>query len=102
MNSIRHFVRTPAKAGLYAYGGIVGLGFLQGAYVGCGQHLEWLKERKEVTVGSNTYDPIVNTCRDVGHWGFNVLYAGFGSALFVATAPVSVPISLAYANEKTD
>lgn len=93
---------TPAKVATYTYGGIVALGFLRGAVAGCSQHYEWLQGRKEITIDSPLYDPVLNTCRDVGHWGFNVIQAGGGSAIIVATAPLSVPLLLNNSREKSE
>jgi len=84
------------KGALIAYYSVVGLGFLWGAYAGCeNYYYRWACSRTKVTVNSPIFDPILNICRDAGVWGYNVLTAGFVSALVIATFPVSVPLLLA-------
>jgi hypothetical protein len=82
------------------YAGVVFFGFLKGAGCGSDKYRKWEKIRKTVTINSEYYDPIINTCRDTGVWGGHVLIGGFGSAAIVATAPISVPLLLAINKEK--
>lgn len=103
LGKVGQFVRQkPFVRGTYlSYFTIVGLGFLKGSYAGHQNYETWKESRPRVTIHSTTYDPIINTCRDIGVWGYNVLVSGFGSAGIVATAPVSVPILLACSHNTT-
>ncbi len=92
---------TPGKVVCYFYGGIVAIGFIRGAFSGCEQYYKWKTTRKQVSIGSDLYDPTINVVRDAGYWGFNTLQGGFGSAIIVATAPFSVPI-LIQMNKKSE
>jgi hypothetical protein len=92
--------RPLVNGSIAAYSLVVGLGFLQGAYMGIENHCNWVNHRPRVTINSPQYDPIVNICRDCGVLGFNVLSGGFGSAAIVATAPISVPILLAFSDKE--
>lgn len=86
--------RSALKAVLYAYCGVVTLGFMKGVYLGWIEYEKWESTRSKVSIGNPMYDPIINTCRDVGYWGFCTIEAGVGSAIIVATAPLSVPFLL--------
>lgn len=90
------------KYAVTAYTTIVLLGFINGAWQGDIQYTKWRRTRRQVTIDSELYDPIVNICRDTGYWGFNVLQGGFGSAIIVATAPVSIPMMLNGAKYKPE
>lgn len=80
----------------YFYGGVIFIGLCKGGLQGCYIWGNWLANRKQITIGSEKYDPIINNVRDVGQWGFYVLQSGIGSALIVATSPISVPLLLKY------
>lgn len=99
MNTIRRLSKTPLKASLYFYAGVVSLGAVKGAISACNQYWTWRQTRTPVTINSPMYDPIINSCRDVGYWGFNALQAGVGSAIIVATSPVSIPLILMNAKD---
>lgn len=80
----------------YFYGGVTILGLFYGALQGCYVWRDWLSTRSQISIGSKTYDPLINNIRDIGQWGFYVLQSGTGSALLVATSPISVPLLLRY------
>lgn len=78
----------------YTYVGIVTLGGIRGIISGTGKFEDWHCKREKVTIGSDLYDPVINTIRDSGVWGLYALQGGLGSAAIVATAPLSVPYLL--------
>jgi hypothetical protein len=90
-----------AKIVGYTYAAFVAYGLMRGACSGFGEFLTWRATRKEITVNNNLYDPVLNVCRDTGIAGFNMMAGGFGSAVIVATAPVSIPM-LSYLSEEKD
>lgn len=94
-------MKEPAlKYGVCVYGTIVAYGFLKGSWAGWVEYSKWLAKRSEITIKSEFYDSIINVCRDVGVWGFHIMYGGFGSALITATAPISVPLLTLTSEEK--
>jgi len=81
------------RLALYGYTGMVTIGFLRGLISGWGAYYDWKFLRREtIDIGSTIYNPIINICRDKGVWAFYVMQGAVGSALLVATAPISVPV----------
>jgi hypothetical protein len=76
------------------------MGGIRGTTSGYSKFNDWYINRQPVSIGSQMYDPIINTCRDSGMFGFYILQSGLGSALIVATAPISVPLLLTVFNKE--
>lgn len=87
---------------LYTYYGVVTVGAIRGTVGGYNKFDDWYSSRKQVSVGSQMYDPIINTCRDSGMFGFYTLQSGLGSAVIVATAPISIPLLLTLFKKDVD
>jgi hypothetical protein len=90
------------KAVLYTYYGVVITGGIRGMGSGYSKFNDWYSTRQPVSINSKMYDPIINTCRDSGMFGFYTLQSGLGSALIVATAPISVPLLLTIFNKDAE
>jgi hypothetical protein len=90
------------RTAIMVYSVIVGGAFAVGSVKGIKKWFKWIETRKYRSIKYDAIEPIVNISCDTGVLAFNVMMAGTASALIAGTCPVSVPVLLYFAEDKTE
>ena len=78
------------------YVSFIVFGGFQGLLSGWSKYNQWRNTRKEIDIGSELYNPVVNTAIDMGYWTHYVVLGCIGSVVIAGTHFVNHHISSHY------